>query len=265
MKIERVDHKTVKCFLSNEELDAYQITYKDFLSRSEKAKEVLEDIMGRAGEAVGYQPPKCSFDLQVMLLPDRGMVLTFSEKEPGEISMADTLAECLREMRQLFRDQPGQAIEQIPSMEQISSMEKATPPEGADAARTQLPKSGAKRGRKSHDLEKGQGAKERQPENESKLPRRMIYSFASLGNLCAYAAALPDGLHMKSRLYQMDGRYYLCLEKGRTAIAKYRQICIQALEFGTLYTADPRRWIFLEEHADCLLAQGALEKLGRDV
>jgi hypothetical protein len=39
MKIERIDDKTVKCFISNEELEEFEITYKDFITRSEKAKE----------------------------------------------------------------------------------------------------------------------------------------------------------------------------------------------------------------------------------
>lgn len=46
MKIERVDERTVKCFLSNEELEEYDIDYKDFILRSEKAKEVVQ--IGRA-------------------------------------------------------------------------------------------------------------------------------------------------------------------------------------------------------------------------
>ena len=39
MKIERIDDKTVKCFLSNEELEEYDIDYKDFVTRSDKAKD----------------------------------------------------------------------------------------------------------------------------------------------------------------------------------------------------------------------------------
>jgi len=42
MKIERIDDKTVKCYISNEELEEFDITYKDFILRSEKAKEVVE-------------------------------------------------------------------------------------------------------------------------------------------------------------------------------------------------------------------------------
>lgn len=44
MKIERVDEKTVKCFLSNEELEEYEIDYKDFVTRSDKAREIVQRL-----------------------------------------------------------------------------------------------------------------------------------------------------------------------------------------------------------------------------
>ena len=77
MKIERVDDKTVKCFLSNEDLEEYDIDYKDFILRSDKAREVVQDIIEQAREEVGYKPPQFAFDLQIMLLPDLGLLLTF--------------------------------------------------------------------------------------------------------------------------------------------------------------------------------------------
>ena len=76
MRIERVDDKTVRCFLSNEELEEYEIDYKDFLTRSEKAKEVVQEIILQAEEEVGYKPPKYAFDLQIMVVPEQGLVLT---------------------------------------------------------------------------------------------------------------------------------------------------------------------------------------------
>ena len=48
MKFERVDDKTIRCFISNEELEDYQIDYKDFVLRSEKAREVVRDIITQA-------------------------------------------------------------------------------------------------------------------------------------------------------------------------------------------------------------------------
>lgn len=102
MKIERIDDKTVKCFISNEELEEYDITYKDFVIRSDKAKELMEEIIGQAEEELGYQPPKYAFDLQIMMLPEQGMVLTFSEK--NEENVGENLLECLNEMKQMMTE-----------------------------------------------------------------------------------------------------------------------------------------------------------------
>ena len=56
MKIERVDERTVKCFLSNEELEEYDIDYKDFILRSDKAREVVQEIIEQAEEQVRFRP-----------------------------------------------------------------------------------------------------------------------------------------------------------------------------------------------------------------
>ena len=110
MRIERIDDKTVKCFLSNEELEEYQIDYKDFVLRSEKAKQVVQDIITQAAEQVGYRPPKFAFDMQIMMLPDQGLLLTFSEGDALNFPGAQQLMEYLREIKETIqrtKDQLG--------------------------------------------------------------------------------------------------------------------------------------------------------------
>ena len=102
MRIERVDDKTVKCFLSNEELEEYEIDYKDFVLRSDKAREVVQEIIEQAEEEVGYKPPKFAFDLQIMMLPDQGLILTFSDRDP-EVKESDQFIECLREIKKILQ------------------------------------------------------------------------------------------------------------------------------------------------------------------
>lgn len=108
MKIERIDDKTVKCFLSNEELEEYDIDYKDFVTRSDKAKEVVQEIIEQAEEEVGYKPPKYAFDLQIMMLPDEGLVLVFSEKEPLENKNGAQLLQALQEMKRVFEEKKAE-------------------------------------------------------------------------------------------------------------------------------------------------------------
>jgi negative regulator of genetic competence, sporulation and motility len=226
MKIERVDHKTVKCFLSNEELQTYEITYKDFITRSEKAREVMEEIIIRAEETVGYQLPKFSFDLQIMMMPEKGMVLTFSEKEPGESQADELLAQCFHELKQLFEEKLG-----------------------ATASMKQLPQIPI-------DMETADGDSE-----ERDIPEFAVYSFSSLQHLYAYAAILPEKLEAKTKLYKRGSRYYLYLGQGRASVKLYGKACIEALEFASLYTADAVLLSELEEHAECLLSGRVIEHL----
>ncbi|MBO4291512.1 MAG: adaptor protein MecA [Lachnospiraceae bacterium] len=117
MKFERVDGKTVRCFISNEELEGYQIDYKDFVMRSEKAREVVRSIIEQAAEEVGYKPPKFAFDMSIMMMPEQGLVLTFSESDPLEDSKAGgKLMEYLNEMKK--------ALEQAADEQQVPEEKK---------------------------------------------------------------------------------------------------------------------------------------------
>lgn len=231
MKIERVDENTVKCFLSNEELEAYDITYKDFVVRSERAKEIVEEIIDQAGEEVGYQPPKFALELQIMVLPDKGMVLTFSEKEPGEEDMGRELLECLKNVKAALT---GKA----------ESIEEPNEEEGK--AQT--------------------GNKESRTQEEEKpaAPTFAVFRFESLRHLCEYADILPKTLRVRSVLYSMNKEYYLYLDKGAASYQRYSRACIQAMEFGSIYAADKEKTVWLEEHAECIISEQALKKLRKD-
>lgn len=241
MRIERIDDKTVKCFLSNEELEEYDIDYKDFVMRSDKAKEIVQEIMIHAEEEVGYKPPKFAFDLQIMMLPEQGLVLTFSEKD-SEIKDGDQLIEFLREMKRLLQK----------TREKVNMIGNAGGEAQQDTAGD-----GAQKAEEDNS-EKTKKAGGRQRENR---PSVAVFAFSSIGQAMEYAAALPPNLRVDSVFYQMNDLYYLYLGKGHASYDRYSRACIQALEFGGLYTADDRQILWLQEHAQCLIAEKALKKL----
>ena len=240
MRIERIDDKTVKCFLSNEELEEYDIDYKDFVMRSDKAREIVQEIMAHAEEEVGYRPPKFAFELQIMMLPEQGLVLTFSEKD-SEIRDGEQLIEFLREMKLLLQ-KTRERVNMIGNAEGQVQPDAA----GNDAVKDAVSNSG-----------KAKKA-DRQQENR---PSAAVFAFSSIGRAMELAAALPSNLRVDSAFYQMNDLYYLYLAKGHAAYDRYSRACIQALEFGGLYTADDRQMLWLQEHAQCLIAEKALKKL----
>jgi adapter protein MecA 1/2 len=235
MKIERVDDKTVKCFLSNEEMEEYQIDYKDFIMRSDKAKEMVREIIEQAEEEVGYRPPQFAFDLQIMLLQDKGLVLTLSEKEPFEANDGERILECLKEMKNMMfhaKEKMGQKLNQ--SMGQLPAQE-----------------------------ENGQNAVDASVRRIEK-PEYAVFVFDRISDIMDFATMIPKGLRVVSELYTMDDKYYLYIKKASASYERYSKACVQAMEFGSLYAADEERLSHLKEHGECIIAEKALKKLRLD-
>lgn len=237
MRIERIDDKTVKCFLSNEELEEYDIDYKDFVMRSEKAREIVQEIIEQAEEEVGYRPPKFAFDLQIMMLPEQGMILTFSEKEPTDIKDAAPLLETLRGVKQMLQ-------------KKREELESTGMTQDADSAENKYT---------------GQPGKVVEKALEKPIvqrPENAVFVFDRIASVMEFARVLPRNLRVSSALYEMDELFYLYLGRGSASYERYGRTCVQALEFGYLYTAEENQMRHLEEHAECLIADHALKKLG---
>lgn len=217
-----MDDKTVKCFLSNEELEHYNIDYKDFVMRNEKAKEVMQEIIEQAEEEVGYKPPRYAFELQIMMLPDKGLLLTFSEKEPE----GEQLIQCLQEMKKLL----------LQAKESVGLAGKEEKPENGDTKQSK-----------------------KQP--PVKQPDFAVFAFSSLRNVMNYASSLPANLRVESELYELDGIYYLFFRRGHAAYPRYSRACIQAMEFAGLYAAEESQTRHIKEHGTCLIAEKAVKKL----
>lgn len=238
MRIERVDEKTVKCFLSNEELEEYEIDYKDFILRSDKAREIVQEIIEQAEEEVGYKPPKFAFDLQIMLLPDQGLILTFSDRD-AEARESDQFIECLKEMKRILQ----------------RTREKIGGSNAAPGENQQIQQAAGEK------TENGQEDGRTAQEQEVIRPSFAVFVFSGIGRIMEYAAMLPSNLMVDSSLYEMDGLYYLYLLKGRASYERYSRACVQAMEFGSLYAADESQVMRLREHGECLIAEKAIKKL----
>lgn len=225
MRIKRVDDKTVKCFLSNEELEAYEIDYKDFITHTDKARQVVQEILEQAAKEVDYKPPKFAFDLQIMVLQDQGILLTLSEND-GTADHARKLVDYLKQMQQVLTAAGAGG----------QTMDASEAPMGDEPVQTA----------------------------EVKVPTKSeqaIFAFESIMDVMDYAAALPHTLRVKSAMYEMGGRYYLCILKGGAAYERFSRACIQAMEFGKLYSAQPGQELLLEEHGKCLIPEKAIQKL----
>ncbi len=261
MRIERIDERTVKCFLSNEELQEYEVSYKDFVLRSDKAREVVEDIIEQAEEEVGYQPPRFAFDLQIMMLPGSGMVLTFSERDPEADTPEKELADCLKNMRDIFsggleaqsQDGNKRLDSFLADLAKYGILGKVL---GLGRQSGEAPQDGAE----AYIADDGTESGDQEPEEDNR-PSFAVFEFTSLKSVCDFARALPKDLGIISTLYCMDGRYYLSMDRGLLPYEVYSRACIQAIEFSSIYAASLDGMAHLMEHGECLIGRDALAKL----
>ena len=173
--------------------------------------------MAQAEEEVGFKPPQFALELQIMVLPDQGMVLIFSEKTPEDLKLAKGVMECLG----MIKDSLGLTGADISNPDKPKEMKQAAEPVVTFA----------------------------------------VFAFHSISDICNYARVLPGNLRVKSELYQMDGVYYLFLDKGSASYERYSRACIRALEFGSLYTAEESTIEHIREHGECLIADHAVKKM----
>jgi len=193
----------------------------------------VQEIIEQAEEEVGYKPPKFAFDLQIMLLPDHGLLLTFSERDP-DMKDGEQLMECLKEMKRMLQE----------------SKEKGGKPDSEKPVQTE-------------DIPLPEEVKKTSKAEQKKMtpPNFAVFVFSTLGKVLEFAAALPANLRVESSLYEMNGYYYLFFCKGHASYERYSRACVQALEFAALYTAEEKQTIRIKEHGSCLIAEKAVRKL----
>ena len=85
MKFQRIDADTVCCLLTEEDMQEYGLETKDFLTDKEKVHGFLETIIEQAKEEVGYESKSGMLAMQIAVLPDNGLAITFSEKAEDNV------------------------------------------------------------------------------------------------------------------------------------------------------------------------------------
>ena len=228
MKIVRSDDKTVKCFLSNDELKEYELEYSDFVTRSEKARELVQEIMKKARDEVGYEPPQFAIEMQIMVVPEQGVVLTFADRDSEGSVLGEQFADYLKDLKEMFqmtRDELAQSESKAEETAAFGGKDKA-------AKAVSVPR-----------------------------PEFAIFCFASVSRVMDFASVLPANLRVGSSLYKLGEYCFLLLTKGGASFKRFGMACIQALEFGSLYSAEDKVEVWLKENGECLIDEKALRVL----
>lgn len=271
MKLKRIDEKTIKCFISSEELEKFECNYVDFITRTEKARLLVHEVLEAAGRELGYVAKSPNFDIQIMNVPNNnGLMLTLSERE-GSMGLDFLQAAGLlgqnpqKEHKQINPDVVKDLLNGV--LENIESFLKSAGNEGEKGSAVTK---GAKSfqfpnfGEDGKNTEKGTKAPaaprpERVQDNFNKAADRM-YVFDRIAPIYDLSAALPSRQRTKASLYKYNDKFYLNVSKGAASEGMYLRVCVTAMEFAN-QVDDEEIKKTVREKAELLIQDEALKRL----
>lgn len=249
MRFKRIDVDTVRCIISEEELMENGLEVDDFLQNDGRTESFLRKIISMAEEEVGYKVQGGNITIQVAVLPEHTLALTFSEKP--ELGISNLLENLKSAVESLVKNAPD--IEKLKQ----TSKELANQNHTDEGIAEIQPEQSESKAEESTDKKQSTGG--------FTLKDRNFYQlcFASMERAICYAKGVRLELPMKSSLYYLtrEDAYYLLLEKGELSDKQLCRLLSASLEFADdIYAHGPTR-AYIMEHGKCILPEQALEHL----
>jgi len=282
MKFTKIDENTVRCVVSQEEMEAYDVELEDFVKKNKKVKDFVELLIDKAGDEVGYEHAHGMMQLQLQPLPKRGLAITFSSREvtPEELSaeiaarMGDEMAGAFLDSMDGLSDEERQekiaeAIESIQDASQtgtkdaLDEIKKVT--SAIEQVKNAITEIGAvkKQGKveKSSQEKKEQSGKNKKEAVMDTVPDLYICRFKTMTDIGRFSTQIPERYFIDSSVYKdtKNNQFYVVIGKGRCKKVKYLFTCRLALEFGVLDSCSQTRLAHIKEQCDCLVAENAVK------
>lgn len=264
MEFIRVNDHMIKCLISEEDMDQYDISIEDFFSRSENAMEFLHEIVKQAELAVDYRPEGPLTSLQIAPIPDKGIAIFLTEKPQIDLK---TILQSLKK---------GAGIE-IPD-DIMDKVEKSTPKEQAEffgRFMENVHKEVEKNMAQGNSVEpRAEGAKETQKEKSrekdlrhslqtpSNLERK-IFAFDNVTDVLRYAEVVEMPGDVGSSLYKDcdHGTYYMIIERRNVSVETLAGVYLTAYEYGHFVSEKEEHIHFIREHCECVIKRNAIQKI----
>lgn len=99
MRFKRVDKSTVRCIVSQDEIEERGLKIEDLIRNGDKAQEFLNEVVDMAEEEIGFKMTSGVQAVQAAFLPNHDIVFTFSDnvKSMGVDQAIDQLKDLLSE------------------------------------------------------------------------------------------------------------------------------------------------------------------------
>ncbi len=226
MKFEKMENGSLRCTLTQDDLEQNGIELDDFFANTPNAREFLEKLIRIAEDEVGFKATGNMMSIQAAIMSEDEIVLTFSESQMSS-------AEILEHIRNMFGSS--------------AARESATPrPDVKD------------------DILKEAGSQGKDERIEGdREGYAYLLTFSSFDRVRKFCQVLPDNPSAKSRLYYLDRtkQYFLRVDLNQSTRGYVYEFVAASMEYAKAIEKDSMRSNFLEEHADVIVKERALDTL----
>ncbi len=251
MNFKKVDSSTIKCYVSNEELEAYGITVEELTSDKSKARKFINYLLGLAKEEIGEIDINSMMTIQVQMIRDKGLLLTITSNFWSELprELKESLIESMEEhLRQIMGENSGDDEEKAEQEHMLENFLERL-------------KGGETQSSRGTERVKEQPSYDEDWEEETEEADRAVFLFQSLDDVLTLCRLAPQENRMNSSLMKDQGRYYLYIWEQGTDREEFHMFCTVAMEYGTLYSAQKSKILLLENRAELLIGEDAVRKL----
>lgn len=240
MEFKKINDTKFQCILDENDLDDNNISLDDFFRNdTEKIHSLLEVVMDEAQKSIGVMLSSGVLSLQLAPQPNHTIVLTISS---GKDDFADMIKQA--------GERAANAIAAVKSSDRKSDNIIKRDDESSHKATPFKPK--------KDDLSDVTFALDEygNPINIEQA----ICKFARLEDLELFCKREPKAWGVKSRLYKdnVQGGYYLVLERGRSAKLKFSQFLNSLMEYGVFISCPMGRIAYIREHFEVLINDNAI-------
>ncbi len=226
MKFKRINVDTVRCIVSETELNENGLQMDDFLQNDGKTEEFLRKIVSMAEEEVGFKVQGGPLSVQVAILPEHSLALTFSERADNNIM------NILQNLKS--------AVDSLSGLgKKIEDTEEAARQETAETDQDTLV--------------------------EGYDKRLYILQFNSMDQIITYAKSIVLEEPIVSSVFRLRehgvDNYYLLIERNGLGDKEICKVISASVEFMEDACAELYKAAYLAEHGVCLLQKDALEVL----
>lgn len=226
MEYKRIDENTIRCIVTEEDMESFGLNLDEFLSHSGRSDEFLQYIVSEARDELGYQNDKGIVSMRLEVLSDRRISLTFGSGDEKQIR-----EQVLKYLKELAESRIAQEIGRLFDHKQKEALPAKEEQDQAEAAK------------------------------EEKKEAYRMYCFTSIGDVMSYCRAVGLKQPIRSHLYKEKDNYYLIVERYRISDYHFNLLTAVAFDYAKVLVDSDHLYDHLREHGELLIADRAIGNL----